>query len=75
MKEQLYTVYNSTHCEDHTTRLTYKEALELSNHLQECFDDQYEIHPCYDEEPKEPKRYYNNNAVDGWEDMFSSNDY
>jgi len=74
MNEQNYKVYNATHHEDHTTRLTYNEAVELKKDLESCFDDDYEIHPCYEDEPEEP-RHYNNNAVDGWEDMFPSYDY
>ena len=74
MNEQNYKVYNATHHEDHTTRLTYNEAVELKKDLEQCFDDDYEIHPCYEEEPEEP-RHYNNNAVDGWEDMHYGYDY
>ena len=70
---ELYKVVNETHYgEDHTTQLTFKEASELMSNLEEMFpNEQYSIQPDEYLEPKEVK-YYNNNAVDGWEDMFPS---
>ena len=57
--------------EDHTTQLTFEEAIELMNDLEEMFpNEQYSIYPDEYVEPKEV-RYYNNNAVDGWEDLYN----
>ena len=70
---QFYKVVNETnYVKDHTTQLTFEEASELIKDLEEMFpNEQYAIHP---DEYIEPKvfRHYNNNAVDGWEDMFPS---
>jgi len=58
--------------EEHTTQLNHTEAVELIAALEEMFpDEQYSIHPDEYVKPKE-KRYYNNNTVDGWEDMYAS---
>jgi REP element-mobilizing transposase RayT len=67
----LYKVMNVTHyAEEHTTQLTLDEAEELVKDLEEMFpDEQYEIHSDEYVKTKELK-HYNNNAVDGWEDMF-----
>ena len=70
---ELYKVMNETNYPDeHTTQLTHSEAVELISELEEMFpDEQYSIWPDEYVEPKEA-RYYNNNAVDGWEDMYPS---
>tara|TARA_R110000868_G_scaffold357497_1_gene618998 strand:+ start:9536 stop:9760 length:225 start_codon:yes stop_codon:yes gene_type:complete len=70
---ELYKVINETeYGEDHTTQLTLEEARELMNNLEDMFpNEQYSIHIDEYVEPNEV-RYYNNNAVDGWEDMFPS---
>jgi bisphosphoglycerate-dependent phosphoglycerate mutase len=55
---------------------TFEEANQEANDCierwgedgQDFWAEQYEVEP-----PKE-ERYYNNNAVDGWEDMFPSYD-
>ena len=69
---QLYKVVNETHyVEDHTTQLTFEQASELIKDLENCFpNEQYAIHP--DEYVESKRRNYNENAVDGWEDMFPS---
>ena len=68
---QLYKVMNETNYpEEHTTQLSFDEANELLNDLEEMFpNEQYSIWPDKYVEQKEV-RYYNKNAVDGWEDMF-----
>ena len=73
---QLYKVMNETNYpEEHTTQLSLDEANELLSDLEGMFpDEQYSIWPDTYVEPKEV-RYSNNNAVDGWEDMFPSYDY
>jgi hypothetical protein len=73
---ELYKVMNETNYpEEHTTQLSLEEANELLSSLEEMFpDEQYSIWPDEYVEPKEA-RYYNNNAVDGWEDMYPSYDY
>tara|TARA_R110000737_G_scaffold306002_2_gene313653 strand:+ start:6281 stop:6505 length:225 start_codon:yes stop_codon:yes gene_type:complete len=70
---ELYKVVNETnYVEDHTTQLTFEEASELIKDLENFFpDEQYAIHPDEYVESKE-STYYNENAVDGWEDMFPS---
>jgi hypothetical protein len=37
MTEQNYKVYNATQQEDHTTRLTYEEAVELASRFTRVF--------------------------------------
>jgi len=73
---ELYKVMNETNYpEEHTTQLSLDEANELVSDLEGMFpDEQYSIWPDTYVEPKEV-RYSNNNAVDGWEDMFPSYDY
>lgn len=69
---ELYKVMNETNFpEEHTTQLSHSEAVELVENLLEMFpDEQYSIWPDEYKEPKEV-RYYNNNAVDGWEDLYN----
>lgn len=58
----------------HTSGLTLDEAYEMVAHLNNTFPHkQFFISPDYDYEDriKEEERVYNNNAVDGWEDLFS----
>jgi hypothetical protein len=73
---QLYKVMNETNYpEEHTTQLNQSEAVELVAKLEERFpDEQYSIWPDEYVEPNEA-RYYNDNAVDGWEDMYPSYEY
>lgn len=73
---ELYKVMNETNYpEEHTTQLSLDEANELLADLEGMFpDEQYSIWTDEYVEPKEV-RYSNNNAVDGWEDMFPSYDY
>jgi hypothetical protein len=55
--------------QEHTTNLTFEEAHELLNRLQDYFPDiDYWIEQ-YREENKKPQ-HYNNNAIDGWEDLY-----
>jgi hypothetical protein len=69
---ELYKVMNETNYpEEHTTQLTHSDAAQLVAELEEMFpNEQYSIWPDGYVEPKEA-RYYNNNAVDGWEDLYS----
>ena len=56
--------------EEHTTQISGHEADELVSRLERFFpEERFEIWPDAFREPKKV-RYYNNNAVDGWEDMF-----
>jgi|TARA_B110000971_G_C19572735_1_gene303819 hypothetical protein len=69
--EKWKVVNETNYVEDHTTQLTFEEAIELMNDLEEMFpNEQYSIYPDEYVEPKEV-RYYNNNAVDGWEDLYN----
>jgi len=60
--------------EEHTTQLSLEQANELLKDLEDTFpNEQYSI--WIDKyEPKKERRY-NNNAIDGWEDMFPSYDW
>ena len=71
---QLYKVMNETNYpEEHTTQLSLEDANELLTSLEEMFpDEQYSVWPDEYKEPEEVRYYYNNNAVDGWEDMYPS---
>ena len=73
---ELYKVMNETNYpEEHTTQLNHTEAVELIAELEEMLpNEQYSIWPDEYVEPKEA-RYYNDNAVDGWEDMYPSYEY
>lgn len=56
----------------HTDGLTFDEAVNLAAKLNETFNSisyMAEPDPEYGEE--KPQRHYNNNAVDGWEDLFN----
>ncbi len=68
----LYKVMNVTNYpEEHTTQLSFNDANELLGNLEEMFpDEQYSVWPDKHKEFKEV-RSYNNNAVDGWEDLFN----
>jgi len=53
----------------HTDGLTSDDADELYNRLRRLFpDDSFYVESYIPEETEE--RHYNENAVDGWEDMF-----
>ena len=69
---ELYKVMNETNYpEEHTTQLNHSDAVELVAELEEMFpNEQYSIWPDEYIESKEI-RHYNNNAVDGWEDLYS----
>jgi len=69
---ELYKVMNETNYpEEHTTQLNHSDAVELVAELTEMFpNEQYSIWPDEYIESKEI-RHYNNNAVDGWEDLYS----
>lgn len=69
---ELYKVMNETNYpEEHTTQLNHSDAVELVAELEEMFpNEQYSIWPDEYIESKEV-RHYNNNAVDGWEDLYS----
>jgi len=58
----------------HTSGLTLDQAYEMVADLNNTFPHkQFFISPDYDYEDrlKEEQRVYNNNAVDGWEDLFN----
>ena len=69
---ELYKVMNETNYpEEQTTQLNHSDAVELVAELEEMFpNEQYSIWPDEYIESKEV-RHYNNNAVDGWEDLYS----
>jgi hypothetical protein len=70
----MYKIMNETNWpEEHTTQLSLEQANELLKDLEDTFpNEQYSI--WIDKyEPKKERRY-NNNAIDGWEDMFPSYD-
>lgn len=76
MENQLFKVMESADgfSEIHTKWLTLEEADELRKDLAETFpDNDFWIQHHTDEEIQEldqENRIYNDNAVDGWEDMF-----
>lgn len=63
--------------ETHTDELEYDEASELMSNLKSYFpDDVYRIEPYeYEEKEEKEERTYNENAVDGWEDIYPLDDY
>ena len=61
--------------EEQTEIENFEEAIKVQQHYEELFPDtQYYIEPYEYTEPK-PERHYNNNAVDGWEDIYPDRDY
>ena len=77
METELYKVMEEFegYCQPHTKMLDYDEAVKLERHLTELFTEshfyivqhsEYEIERAY----KDESRIYNNNAVDGWEDIY-----
>jgi hypothetical protein len=59
----------------HTDGLTFDEAVELANELNETFDSyDFVAFPDPDYREVEP-RCYNERAVDGWEDIYPDRDY
>jgi hypothetical protein len=61
----------------HTQWLSLEEANKLAKDLSETFEDlDFWVESHLDEkpEPEQEERYYNENAVDGWEDMFPDRD-
>ena len=57
----------------HTDDLEVEEAEELAKHLSNTFQDLVFYVEPYDHIGLE-ERYYNEDAVDGWEDMYPYND-
>jgi hypothetical protein len=51
-----------------------KEAKKCNNRWAEEFGDDFWVIP-YEEQPYEEPRTYNNNAVDGWEDLYPLDEY
>ena len=70
----MYKIMNETNWpEEHTTQLSLEQANELLKDLEETFpNEQYSI--WIDEYKPKKEKHYNNNAIDGWEDMFPSYD-
>jgi hypothetical protein len=61
-------------CYTHTNGLDLDTAYEILEQLTNTFPHkEFYISPDYDYEDrlKEEERVYNNNAVDGWEDLFN----
>lgn len=57
--------------QEHTTNLSLEEAQELYNRLQDYFPDiQYWIEQDYNDDIRQEAKYYNNKAIDGWEDLY-----
>lgn len=58
----------------HTEWLELDDANKLAKDLSETFKDlDFWVESHMDEKPKE-ERYYNENAVDGWEDIYPDRD-
>jgi hypothetical protein len=64
------------YCEIHTADLSEDEAEKLSDELKEMFPDyNYYVDLVMDADKVEKvERYYNENAVDGWEDIYPDRD-
>lgn len=58
----------------HTDDLEVEDAEELAEDLHNTFEDLVFYVEPYDHEIEE-ERYYNNHAVDGWEDMYPDREY
>ena len=80
MQEYLYKVVENNGSDYgsviHTKWLTLKEANELQDQLKELFpESNFWIEFHLDEKPQENEEgYYNENAVDGWEDIYPDRD-
>jgi hypothetical protein len=76
MKEYTWNVIvilNGWH-ETHTEDLTQEDAEKLADELNELFpDNQYYTERV--EYVEKEERHYNENAVDGWEDIYPDRDY
>lgn len=59
--------------EIHTEDLTQDEAEKLANRLQELFPNN-EYYPERVEYLEKVERHYNENAIDGWEDLYPLNE-
>ena len=67
-------VIEDGYSEIHTEDLTQEDAEKLSDELSEMFPD-YQYYVSRVEYVEKIERYYNNNAVDGWEDIYPDRDY
>jgi hypothetical protein len=75
--ERWKVVYETRHgyFETHTDDMTYDEAVERHTELSEYFPDiSYHVEPYEHVEQEENRRVYNNNAIDGWNDLYPSRD-
>ena len=76
MKEYTWNVmviidgYDEVHTED----LSEEDANVLASSLNEAFPD-YQYYAMQVEYVEKEERHYNENAVDGWEDMYPDRDY
>lgn len=57
----------------HTKGLTFEDAHEMREHHAECFPDlEYWVKPHDEDDDKEDEpRHYNEDACDGWEDIYN----
>lgn len=71
MKNNLYQVIRMTDgYEEHTTDLTFDEAVNTLEELNECFpNEQYEIHPQAEPTKEKEYRFVSRGQADGWEDL------
>lgn len=61
--------------EDHTDDMTYDEATDLECDLTSYFpNQQFMVVPYEHVEKEENSRVYNNNAIDGWNDLYPSSE-
>ena len=67
----LYQVIRMTNgYEEHTTDLTFDEAVNQLENLHECFpNEQYEIHPQAEPTKEKEYRFVSRRQADGWEDL------
>ena len=64
------------HHEEQRGLTTFEEATEVSLHYRRLYDCDFYVEP-YEETDEQQKleRTYNENAVDGWEDIYPDRDY
>ena len=76
MKEYTWNVMvvEDGYSEIHTEDLTQEDAEKLAEELNEVFRD-YQYYVERVEYIEKEERHYNENAVDGWEDMYPDRDY
>tara|TARA_R110000868_G_scaffold371378_1_gene634899 strand:+ start:1320 stop:1550 length:231 start_codon:yes stop_codon:yes gene_type:complete len=76
MKEYTWNVMvvEDGYSEIHTEDLTQEDAEKLAEKLNEVFRD-YQYYVSRVEYVEKVERHYNENAVDGWEDIYPDRDY